>query len=98
MRNYIGKNYQCVIDEEEILRFLTPQSRRKLIKCLVEFIAEEYHRTPTTENITTVCQATVGLFNSLKVENSTSGGIVSNVLFVVLFSSIIILEVFAIFI
>lgn len=57
--------------------FLSPTMRRKLIKMLVLFIDEEYHGQQTNENITTVCQATIVLFESLKVSVSKIGGIVS---------------------
>lgn len=78
LRNFLMKQkHDNIFDEHDILKFLTPQSRRKLIKSLVSFIAEEYNGNATQANITTVCHATIAIFGSLKTDKSTIGGIVS---------------------
>lgn len=65
-----------------MMNFLSPQSRRSLIKCLVQFIDGEYSGKPTNADITNVCHATINLFSSLKVEKSDIGGIVRILLLV----------------
>lgn len=78
MKNFLNKKgADNICDEHNIMGFLSPTMRRKLIKMLVLFIDEEYHGQQTNENITTVCQATIVLFESLKVSVSKIGGIVS---------------------
>lgn len=66
-----------IFDEYKVLKYLSPIKRRKLIKGLVSFIADEYKGKATKGDITTVCHATVSLFECLKTPNSTIGGIVS---------------------
>lgn len=72
----IKNGYDGLFDEHEILKYLSPQSRRRLVKCLISFISDEY-TSSTQAIITTVCHATIQLFSSLKVDNSKIGGIVS---------------------
>lgn len=62
--------------QERQREFISVKSRRKLIKCLFNYLVQEYDM-PTDENIKSVCFATIRLFPSLKEQNSTMGGIVS---------------------
>lgn len=83
LHNFITKqNQDSLFDEHEMLKFLSPQSRRSLIKCLVQFINDEYSGNPTNADITNVCHATINLFSFLKVEKSDIGGIVRILLLV----------------
>lgn len=77
LKNFMTKNgYDGLFDEHEMLKYLSPPSRRRLVKCMILFISDEY-ASPTQAIITTVCQATIQLFSSLKVGSSKIGGIVS---------------------
>lgn len=79
LRNFLKKqNNENLFDEHDIMKYLSPSSRRRLVKSIVSFIAEEYNGKATQANITTVCHAAIALFSSLKTERSTIGGIVSN--------------------
>lgn len=80
LRNFLKKEKnENLFDEHNSMKYLSPKSRRKLVKSLVSFIAEEYGENATEANITTVCHAAISLFSSLNTKTSTIGGIVSNV-------------------
>lgn len=78
MRNYlVEQKMDHLFDEHEIQKFLSPYSRRKLIKSLVSFIADEYNGKASQADIKMVCHATIAVFGCLKTDRSAIGGIVS---------------------
>lgn len=77
LQNFLTKHHlDDINDEYKVLKYLSSYNRRKLIKALVSFIAEEYNGNATQKDITTVCQAAISLYSCLKTEKSTIGGIV----------------------
>lgn len=62
---------------EELNQGLTLASQNRIFHHVFEFIKSEYTVQAKTATIIEVCKAAIELFQSLKIEDSAIGGIVS---------------------
>lgn len=64
---------------------LTSRSQSLVFKYVLDFIKSRYTLSAKSSDVIKVCHATVELFPSLKLQNSTIGGIVSVAMMIIIY-------------